>query len=132
MKKLNTTQALLALAALSLLAPGCATQNVTPAQARPNTGYVDFYTDPPAELYWVVERFDDRTQSFKSVFSEFKPPPNGILRLGFAPGHCRLRVTFLNRTVLDPVLAEVDLQDGMVTPFRMGFTGARATTVQTN
>jgi hypothetical protein len=131
MKKLKTAQALLALACLAVWVPGCATQNGNPAQARENMGYVDFYTGSADELYWQVERFDDRAQSFKSVFSEFKPPPGGVLRLAFAPGHHRLRVTFLNRTVLEPALAEVEVKDGMITPVRMEFTDAGATTVET-
>jgi hypothetical protein len=130
-KKLKTTQALLALALIGLWVPGCATPNGNPARARANTGYVDFYADSSAELWWEVKSFDDRTQSFKSVFSEFKPPPNGILRLGFAPGRYRLRVTFLNRTVLEPALAEVEVKDDMITPVRMEFTDAEASTVET-
>ena len=131
MKKLQTTQALLALVALGLLVPGCATQNGNPVQAGANTGYVDFHNDPAADLCWQVERFDDRTQSFRSVFSAYKPPPNGVLRLGFAPGHYRLRVTFLNRTVLEPTQAEVEVTDGMITPVRVEFTDAEAATVAT-
>jgi hypothetical protein len=131
MNRLKTTQALLALAALGLLASGCATQNGNPPRAGANTGYVDFHADPAADLCWQVERFDDRTQSFRSVFSAYKPPPNGILRLGFAPGHYRLRVTFLNRTVLEPTQAEVGVKDGMITPVRIEFTDAEAATVET-
>ena len=33
----------LAMAMLGLLAGGCASPNVNPANARPHTGYVDFY-----------------------------------------------------------------------------------------
>jgi hypothetical protein len=129
MKKLK--RALLALACVALWVPGCATQNGNQVQARVNTGYVDFYTDSAEELYWQVDRFDDRAQSFKNVFSEFKPPPGGVLRLEFRPGHYRLRVTFLNRTVVEPALAEVEVKDGMITPVRMEFTEAGATTVET-
>jgi hypothetical protein len=131
MKKLQTIQALLALAVLGLLASGCTSQNGVAAHARANTGYVDFYTDWADELCWQVERFDDRTQSFRTVYSEFKPPPNGVVRLAFAPGHHRLRVTFLNRTVPEPALADVEVKDGMITPVLMQFSDAGATTVQT-
>jgi hypothetical protein len=73
MNKLQTTQALLALTVLGLLVAGCATQNSNPDQAGAHTGYVDFHTDPAADLCWQVERFDDRMQSFRSMFSAYKP-----------------------------------------------------------
>jgi len=131
MKKLKATQALLAFAALGLLASGCATQDRNPAQAASKTGYVDFHADPAADLGWKVERFDDRTQSFTSIFSASKPPPNEILRLGFVPDFYRLQVTFRNRAVLEPTAAEVRVEDGMITPVRIQFTDAEAATVKT-
>ena len=131
MKALKQIQILLTLAGLAVCVAGCVTQNGNPAQARSNTGYVDFHADPAAELWWEVKRFDDRTQSFRGEFSEFKPPPNGILRLEFAPGHYRLQVTFLNRTVLEPTLAEVEVKDGLITPVRVAFTAAETTFVET-
>jgi hypothetical protein len=124
-------QTLLTLAGLALCMAGCATQNCNPAQARAHAGYIDLHTDSSAELYWQVERFEERTQSFRSVFSEFKRPPNGMLRLGFAPGHYRLRVTFLNRTVVEPALAEVEVNEGMITPVRFAFTEAGTANVKT-
>jgi hypothetical protein len=90
MKPLKTTPFLLLFALLALWASGCVTQNVNPPQARANTGYVDFHADSAGELYWQVERFDDRAHSFKNVFSELEPPTGGFLRLAFAPGHYRL------------------------------------------
>jgi hypothetical protein len=68
MKQLKTIPFLLLFALLALWASGCATQNVNPPQARANTGYVDFHADPAGELYWQVERFDDRAQGFKKSF----------------------------------------------------------------
>src|ERR1035438_3716235 len=74
----------LILAAIGLLVTGCASPNVNPPRARANTGYVDFYADSSGELSWEVARFDERKQSFQSVFSEFEPPPGRALRLAFA------------------------------------------------
>jgi hypothetical protein len=118
-KQLKIIPFLLALAALALWVPGCATQNVNPPQARANTGYVDFHADPSVGLSWEVARFDDRTQSFKNVFSELEPPPDGVLRLAFAPGHYRLRVTFLNRIISQPAEVEVEVKDGKITPVQV-------------
>lgn len=131
MKKLKATQALLALAVFGLLASGCATQDRNPAQAASKTGYVDFHADPVADLGWKVERFDDRTQSFTTIFSASQPPSDGILRLGFAPGFYRLQVTFLDRAVLEPTAAEVKVEDGMITPVRIQFADAESASVKT-
>ncbi len=110
---------------------GCATRNVNPPQARANTGYVDLHVDPAEELWWEVARFDESTRSFKSVFSEFEPPPGGVLRLAFAPGRHRLRVTFLNRVIAKPTEVEVEVLDGKITPVLVTLTEAGATLVRT-
>src|SRR5213078_2009585 len=110
---------------------GCATPNVNPPQARANTGYVDFHADPPEEFWWEVARFDDRTQDFQRVFSEFSPPPGGVLRLAFAPGTHRLRVTFLNRVIVKPVEVNVELLDAKITPVQITLTEAGVTFVRT-
>ena len=116
MKQLKTIQFLLLFALLALWTSGCATQNVNPLQARANTGYVDFHAEPTGELSWEVARFDDRTQNLRILFSDLQPPPGGILRLAFAPGHYRLRVTFLNRIISQPAEVEVEVKDGKITP----------------
>ncbi len=131
MKVLRTIPAFLGFAALGLLLPACATKNVNPVQAQPHTGYVDFYTEPPSQLSWDVSRFDDRTQSLKRVYYEYEPIADGVLRLAFAPGHYRLQATFLNRTVLEPIVAEVNVNDGMVTPVHVEFSDAETSTVET-
>jgi len=131
MKQNKTIQYLLPFVLLALWASGCATQNVNPPQARANTGYVDFQADPSAELCWDVARFDDRTQDFKSVFSELDPLADGVLRLAFAPGHYRLRVTFLNRVIAKPAEIEVEVQDGKITPVRVTLTAAGTAFVKT-
>jgi len=131
MKPLKTIPFLLLFALLALGVPGCATQNVNPPQARPNTGYVDFHADPADGLSWEVARFDDRAQSFKSVFSELDPPPDGVLRLAFAPGRHRLQVTFLNRVITQPAEVDVQVQDGKITPVNVMLTVAGTAFVQT-
>jgi len=131
MKQLTTIKCLLAFAAVALLVSGCATQNVNPPQARANMGYADFHADPAGELYWQIERFDDRAQGFKKVFSELEPPTGGFLRLAFAPGRHRLRVTFLNRVIAQPAEVEVEVQNGKITPVRVALTSAGVAFVQT-
>ena len=131
MKQLKPVQCLLLSAVFALWASGCATPNVNPPQARANTGYVDFYADPADELYWQVERFDDRAQGFQKVVSQLEPAAGGCLRLAFAPGHHRLQVTFLNRVIVQPVACDVEVQDGKITPVRVSLTAARSTLVTT-
>jgi hypothetical protein len=121
----------LLLAAAGLFVAGCASLNVNPPQARANTGYVDFYADSSGELSWEVARFDDHTQGFRSVFSKLEPPPDRALRLAFPPGHYRMRVTFMNRVVREPGLAEVEVKDGMITPVHVALIPDGIAQVQT-
>src|ERR1035441_1154472 len=107
----STMKRLLMLAAAGLLVAGCASPNVNPPQARAKTGYVDFYADSSGELSWQVARFDDHTQGFRSVFSEFEPPPGRVLRVAFPPGHYRMRGTVMNCVVPEPGLVELDVKD---------------------
>jgi hypothetical protein len=131
MEHLKTIPTLAALAAVSLFAIGCASPNVNPPRARAKTGYVDFYADSSGELSWQVARFDDHTQGFRSVFSEFEPPSGRVLRVAFPPGHYRMRVTFMNCVVREPGLVELEVKDGMITPVRVQLTDAGETTVET-
>ena len=122
---------LLALTAAALGVAGCAPLNVNPPAARANTGYVDFHAESSTELNWEVVRFDERTQSFHNLYWELKPPPAEVLRLAFAPGRYRLRVTFLNRVVTNPVVVEVEVADGKITPVRITLTAAGTGLVET-
>jgi hypothetical protein len=131
MKQPKTIQFLLLFTLLALWASGCATQNVNPPQARANTGYVDFHAGSANELCWQVECFDERAQSFKKVFSELEPPAGGFLRLAFAPGHQRLRVTVLNRVIARPAEVEVEVPDGNIIPVRVTLTPAGTALVET-
>ena len=131
MKKITTIKCLLTLTATALLVLSCATRNINPAQARANTGYVDLHAVPAGELCWQVACFDDRKQAFQPVFSELEPPAGGILRLACSPGHHRLRVTFMNRVIVNPVEFEVEVQDGKITPVRVTLTAAGTAFVQT-
>jgi len=131
MKILKLQTNLSTLAAVGLFVSGCASPNVNPPQARSNTGYVDFHTEPTAELSWDVNRFDEGRQTFKRVFHDYEPIADGVLRLSFTPGHYRLSVTFLNRTVLEPALAEVDVAAGMITPVLIAFNDEGTGTVKT-
>jgi len=102
---------LLAAGAL-LVAGGCASPNVNPANARPDMGYVDFYATDAGDLYWDVT---DLKQN-KKVYYEFDPLKESILRLAFKPGHYELQVNFLNHVIAAPGTAEVDVREGMITP----------------
>jgi hypothetical protein len=81
-------------------------------------------------LNWEVTRWDDRSRDFELVFWDLDPPPGGILRLAFAPGHQRLRVAFLNRVIKKPVEVEVEVQDGKVLPVLVTLTEAGTTVVK--
>jgi len=107
------------LGALVALVTSCATPNVNPSQPRANTGYVDLYADAPDEFAWQVEDFDDSSQSFKRLFSDFEPPPGRILRLALSPGPHRLRVASMNYFTRGPAVVDVEVENGMVTPVHL-------------
>ena len=131
MKHVNAAGFLLTFLIFGLLSGGCASRNVNPKQARANTGYVDFHVDSTSDLSWEVARFDERSQTFQRVFSELEPPQYGILRLALPPGHCRLRVTFLNRVIAQPAEIEGEILDGKITPVRVTLTAAGVGLVRT-
>ena len=99
----------------SLLLAGCASNDVNPARARANTGYVDFYAADGADLHWEVI---DATRN-KKLFSEYEPVKGGVLRLALSPGSHTLQVQFRNRVVLESEAKQIELRDGMVTPVRV-------------
>jgi hypothetical protein len=120
-----------AVPALVLLAFGCASANVNPRTARANTGYVDLFTATNSGLAWEVQRLDAATESYKRIFSQLDPVPGGILRLAFPPGEQKLRVTFLNHVIVEPVVVEVPVLDGKVTPVEIALIEAGDVSVQT-
>lgn len=117
----------LALAVLGLLAGGCTSPNINPASAQPHTGYVDFYAVNADDLYWDITDVNRN----KKVFYEFNPVKEPILRLAFKPGHYQLRVTFLNHVITKPGVADVEVQDGMVTPVTVTLLPAGTALVKT-
>ena len=119
------------LAALAILAAGCASPNVNPPEPRSNTGYVDFRADAPGEFYWDVSQLEEGSQNSKSIYSECNPPEGGVLRLAFRPGLHRLRITILNRVVVTPAEIAVDVQDGKITPVRITLADVGAVSIQT-
>jgi len=103
-------------AVLAGLTAGCATGNGHRSAARAGLGFVDFRSDPPDDLAWQVSRFDFEKRAWLPVWSDFKPPASGVLRLACAPGPYQFQVTFLNRVVLQPALVPVEVVEGLTTP----------------
>ena len=127
MKPFKTITRLLTLAALALWVSGCATPNLDPASARPRTGYVDFYAVNADDLCWDITD----VPRDKKIFYEFNPVKEPVLRLAFKPGRYQLRVTFLNHAVTVPGVADVEVQDGRVTPVTVTLLPAGTALVET-
>jgi hypothetical protein len=127
MKQPRTILFLLAFAILAPGVPGCASRNVNPPQARANTGYMDFYAVNADDLCWDITD----VKRNKKVFYEFHPVKEPVLRLAFQPGRYPLRVAFLNHVITVPGVADVEVQDGKVTPVRVTLTEAGTALVQT-
>lgn len=116
---------------LAFLTFGCASPNVNPSTPRASTGYMDLYAESGDTLAWDIRRFDAAANQFKTVFSELDPTEDGMVRLAFAPGRYRFRVSFLNRVIVEPALLEVEVQEGRITPVRIILTESGVTAVQT-
>lgn len=112
---------------LVVLAGGCASSNTNPANAKTNTGYVDFYAVNADNLSWDITD----TNLNRKVFSEFDPVREPILRLAFKPGQYQLNVTFLNHVIASSGAVEVEVRDGMITPVPVTLVDAGAAQVTT-
>jgi hypothetical protein len=112
-----------------LFLASCASPDLNPASPRPNTGYVDFYTDSSLGLSWQVKQFDEATGEARTVFSKFDPVPGTVLRLPSAPGKQRFQVWFTNRATKGPQEVAVQVDDGKVTPVRVVLTPVGTTLV---
>jgi len=130
MKKETSMRIIWILSLLAMGVAGCSTRDVNPARARAGTGYVDFRAGGTSGLSWQVSVFDKPRGDFRPIFSKFPPPAGGVLRLGFPPGHYRLRITFLNRPVLGPGDLEVDVHNGMITPVEVVLTPEGSTLIE--
>jgi len=128
---LNLKQCFLCAGLLLALGSGCATRNVNPPQTRANTGYVDFHTDGPNDLMWEVSWFDPRLGEYQPLFHKFAPLEDPVLRLAFAPGRKRFRVSFLNRVIEGPSDIELLVQDGKITPVLISLVDAGTAMVKT-
>jgi hypothetical protein len=128
-RQASGARACLLIGLICLLTAGCASPNVDPPTPKAHTGYVDFFADDE-NLYWQVDQIqaDGKT---KPVFSRFAPLDEHILRLGFAPGHYRFRVTFMNHAIRKPGVVEVDVRDGMITPVQVTLVDVGEALVQT-
>jgi hypothetical protein len=117
------------IAATLLLLLGCASPNVNPPQAEPNTGYIDLYSPTDDGLCWDVGESHEPGSHFRTVFSNVKPVEGDRLRLAFSPGRYRLRVTFLNRVVGEPAVFNCDVQPGNIISVAISLTPTGQTTV---
>jgi hypothetical protein len=113
-----------------LLGLGCATPEGNPATPKANKGYGDFYADPPLDVYWKAEECDDKGSTLRVVYSEFKAPANGILRLELAPGTHRLRLMVMNLATEGPVEVQVPITAQKITPVRIRRETAGSTFVR--
>jgi hypothetical protein len=100
----------------SLLITGCVSNNVNPATAARDTGYVEFFTAKPRELSWDVRRFDGVDQRWITIYNNFEPVHERALRIPLRPGNYLLEVRINNVVTDAPGRAKVEIKEGMVTP----------------
>jgi hypothetical protein len=110
---------ILLVAAAAIFTGGCASPDVNPPIAKPRTGYVDFYTDDDSGLCWEIRELEKDQVHGRTLLAEFRARTNEIVRLAFAPGEYRFSVTFLNRAIAQPALAQVKVIEGKITPVQV-------------
>src|SRR3954463_15837168 len=94
--------------AVAFLIAGCASPDVNPRTAKPGIGYVDFYADDTSGLCWEIRQIETNDQVHgKILLQEFKRRTNDTIRLAVTPGSHRLQISFLNRVVMKPGIANV-------------------------
>jgi hypothetical protein len=116
MKPLLRFGLLLPLAGILLLAGGCASPDVNPQAAQPGRGYVDLFTQPKTNVWWMVDVFDPRKQDYKEFTAQFQAPEQGIFRVQARPGRHKAKISFVNQAVEAPAELEVEVREGMITP----------------
>ena len=110
---------------------GCASPNVDPGTAKKGRGYADFYVNDPAPMSWEIWQLDQAGNRTRTLFYDPEPIQNKILRLEFAPGVYRLRVTLLNQVITVPAILEISVEDGRITPIQFTLVPAGETEVET-
>ena len=113
-----------------LFAAACATRESNPSRPSANHGYVDFYADPPLDVYWKIEQLDRQESVSRVLYSEFKAPSNGVLRLELAPGTYHLKVAFMNYATEGPTEVDVLVTPEKITPVRIKHEAAGSTYVR--
>jgi hypothetical protein len=131
MKAQRLLPAILNLALLALLAAGCASRDVNPAMARSDRGYVDLYTVPKSDVWWLVDVYDARDKTYKEFTAQFKTPEQSIFRVEAKPGRHKALISFVNRPVEAPAEGEVEVVAGMITPVRVTIEKGDASYVRT-
>ena len=113
-----------------LVLAGCRTADLNPPAPRADTGYVDFYTDKDLDLSWEIKRADERKGAMRTVFSEFDPPAENILRLAAPAGTNHFSVWFRNVATTGPQLVMVQVANAMVTPVHVTLKRSGSTSVE--
>jgi hypothetical protein len=105
---------LIAVVFISTILLGCASHNVNPHAAAPNTGYVDIFDPEGRSFSWDVK--DIRQQ--RSIYTDYKPQ-SGIVRFPVSPGSYDLSIRILNTAISNPATVHIQVVDGQVTPIRV-------------
>jgi hypothetical protein len=109
---------------------GCGTNSPNPHSPKPNTGYVDFYTDSSLDLTWQVKRRDEANSELRTVLSDYQPVQGTILRLAAPPGNHQFQIWIVNRITTGPQDVKVPIENGQVTPVHVTLTPAGTNFVQ--
>jgi hypothetical protein len=128
--KYLTEMVLWSFLAVLLLACGCAsTAKNEHALMKPGFGEVHIYAPGETNLNWEVQRFDPKAERYRVLYS--KLDPNAELILPLRAGAHQLRITALNRVVLNPATVAVSVQEQTATFVRVTLASVAQTAVET-
>jgi hypothetical protein len=92
------------------LACGCASASTNqPPKMKPGFGELHIYAPGETNLNWEVQRFDPKAERYRVLYSKLKTSPAVTLPLKAGPH--QLRITALNRLVLNPATVAVSVQE---------------------
>jgi hypothetical protein len=110
---------------------GCASRNVDPRTPGSHVGYLDFYADPPGPLSWHVEKINAESGSAHTLFQQYAPMDDRVLRLAVKPGTYHLRITFFNLVTEGPAETVAEVKATRITPVKITLVDKGTVTVET-
>jgi hypothetical protein len=96
------------LVAVAALTAACSSTRSVP-RVKPGHGLVRIAAPGETNISWQVQRLDPKEARYRVCFSELEPQPEVVVALPSGPQ--QLRITALNRVVIQPAVIEVTVTE---------------------